>query len=57
MLTLTDVKAKASTGRRVMIKPVATVKVTNNEQKRQVNEVAKRVMKVHYDVLLALKNR
>ena len=54
MLTLTDVKAKASTGRRVMIKPV---KVTNNEQKRQVNEVAKRVMKVHYDVLLALKNR
>ncbi len=57
MLTLTEVKARAATSHRVMIKPKVAVQVKNEQQRNQVAEVVQRVMNEHYDVLLALKSR
>jgi len=57
MLTIENVKARAATHQRVKIRPTVVVEAKTPEQKRQIAEVAQRVIREHYDVFMALKNR
>jgi hypothetical protein len=57
MTTLEKVKLVASTSARVMIAPRVPVRVASLEDRKVVQESARRVISKHHDVLLALKNR
>ncbi|MBT2326146.1 hypothetical protein J7E62_27840 [Variovorax paradoxus] len=57
MLSLEQVKARASTQQRVMIRPKVDVKVTNQAERQQVVQVARKVIAEHREVLTALKDR
>ena len=57
MLTLEKVKLHAATHSRVKIQPRVVVEAKTAAQKRNVAEVARRVIDEHYSVLMALKDR
>lgn len=57
MLTLEQVQNQSRKHQRVMIRPKVTVQAKTPEEQRIVRDVAKMVIRTHYPVLVALKDR
>ena len=57
MFTVEQLKQRSDMAPRVLIRPTVIVEAKTPEQKRGVTKVAKQVIREHYEVLSALKNR